>query len=64
MSHPNGSYNDDTLKILQELKIELGFKQIMPIEPEKNMEKINNSSLKLQGKTTLRLLSSCELKTV
>ena len=47
MSHPNGSYNDDTLKILQELKIELGFKQIMTIEPEKNMKKINNSSLEI-----------------
>ena len=47
MSHPNGSYNDDTLKILQELKIELGFKPIMSIEPEKNMKKINNSSLEI-----------------
>ena len=47
MSHPNGSYNDDTLKILKELKIELGFKQIMSIEPEKNMKKINNSSLEI-----------------
>ena len=47
MSHPNGSYNDDTLKILQELKIELGFKPIMTIEPEKNMKKINNSSLEI-----------------
>ena len=47
MSHPNGSYNDDTLKILQELKIELGFKQIMTIEPEKGMRKINNSSLEI-----------------
>ena len=47
MSHPNGSYNDDTLKILQELKIELGFKQIMTIEPEKNMKKINNSLLEI-----------------
>ena len=47
MSHPNGSYNADTLKILQELKIELGFKQIMTIEPEKNMKKVNNSSLEI-----------------
>ena len=47
MSHPNGSYNDDTLKILQELKIELGFKQIMTIELEKGMKKINNSFLEI-----------------
>ena len=47
MSHPNGSYNDGTIKILQELKIELGFKNIMSIEPEKKMKKINNSSLEI-----------------
>ena len=47
MSHPSGSYNDDTLKILNELGIELGFKQIMDIEPEKGMKKINNSFLEI-----------------
>ena len=47
MSHPCGSYNEDTLKILNELGIELGFKQIMTIEPEKGMKKINNSSLEI-----------------
>lgn len=47
MSHPCGSYNEDTLKILKELKIELGFKQIMKLEPEKGMKKINNSHLEI-----------------
>ena len=47
MSHPNGSYNKDTIKILTELGIELGFKQIMTIEPEKGMTKINNSFLEI-----------------
>ena len=47
MSHPSGSYNHDTLKILKNLGIELGFKQIMTIEPEKNMKKINNSFLEI-----------------
>jgi len=47
MSHPNGSYNNYTLKILNELGIELGFKQIMQIEPEKGMKKINNSKLEI-----------------
>ncbi len=47
MSHPCGSYNEDTLKILKELKIELGFKQIMTLEPEKGMKKINNSFLEI-----------------
>ena len=47
MSHPCGSYNNDTLEILKELGIELGFKQIMTIEPEKGMKKINNSFLEI-----------------
>ena len=47
MSHPCGSYNNDTLKILEELGIGLGFKQIMTIEQEKGMKKINNSFLEI-----------------
>ena len=47
MSHPTGSYNKNTLEILKELGIELGFKQIMTIEPEKGMRKINNSFLEI-----------------
>ena len=47
MSHPCGSYNNHTLEILKELGIELGFKQIMIIEPEKGMKKINNSFLEI-----------------
>tara|TARA_Y200000002_G_C22579731_1_gene620298 strand:- start:254 stop:1108 length:855 start_codon:yes stop_codon:yes gene_type:complete len=47
MSHPCGSYNNDTLEILKELGIELGFKHIMTIEPEKGMKKINNSFLEI-----------------
>ena len=47
MSHPCGSYNKDTLNILKELGIELGFKQIMEIEPNKEMKKINNSHLEI-----------------
>ena len=47
MSHPIGSYNDNTLKILEDMGIELGFKQIMTIEQEKGMKKINNSSLEI-----------------
>ena len=47
MSHPSGSYNKDTLEILKNIGIELGFKQIMTIEPEKDMKKINNSFLEI-----------------
>ena len=47
MSHPCGSYDNNTLQILKELGIELGFKQIMTIEPKKGMKKINNSFLEI-----------------
>jgi peptidoglycan/xylan/chitin deacetylase (PgdA/CDA1 family) len=47
MSHPCGSYDNDTLKILQDLKIELGFKNLMTVEPEKDMKKVNNSPLEV-----------------
>mgnify|MGYP007072081061 CR=1 FL=1 len=57
MSHPCGSYNNDTIEILKELQIKLGFKQIMTIEPEKGMKKINNSSLEIARK------NHCEIMT-
>ena len=47
MSHPCGSYNKETLNVLKELGIELGFKHLMTIEPEKDMKKVNNSSLEI-----------------
>ena len=47
MSHPCGSYNKDTLQILKELGIDLGFKQIMSIETNKLMKKVNNSNLEI-----------------
>ena len=47
MSHPCGSYNKDTLEILKELGVELGFKPVMAIEKEKGMNKINNSFLEI-----------------
>jgi peptidoglycan/xylan/chitin deacetylase (PgdA/CDA1 family) len=47
MSHPCGSYNKNTFQVLRKLGIELGFKQIMTIEKEKGMRKINNSFLEI-----------------
>ena len=35
MSHPCGSYNENTLKVLDDLGIKLGFKQFMSIEKTK-----------------------------
>ena len=50
MSHPNGSYAPKTLKILKNIGIKLGFKQIMTIEKDKGMKKINNSPLEIARK--------------
>tara|TARA_B110000967_G_scaffold104658_1_gene107343 strand:+ start:4203 stop:5147 length:945 start_codon:yes stop_codon:yes gene_type:complete len=50
MSHPNGSYSAKTLAILKNLGIRLGFKQIMTIEKDKGMKKINNSPLEIARK--------------
>lgn len=47
MSHPNGSYNSNTLKVLKKSGIELGFKSVMVVEKEKGMKKINNSFLEI-----------------
>lgn len=47
MSHPCGSYNEHTLKILKKLGVKIGFKQIMTLEPERGMKKINNSFLEI-----------------
>ncbi len=58
MSHPCGSYNQDTLEILKELGIELGFKQIMTIEPEKGMKKLNNSFLEIARQDHARIYKS------
>ncbi len=45
MSHPCGSYNEDTFKILKKLGIEIGFKQIMTLD--KNMKRVNNSKYEI-----------------
>ena len=47
MSHPCGSYNSETLEILRSLGIELGFKEVMDIEKERGMTKVNNSDLEI-----------------
>ena len=47
MAHPCGSYNNDTLNILKELGIDLGFRQMMATEPKKGINKVNNSLLEI-----------------
>ena len=47
MSHPCGSYNKNTLEILNSLNIEIGFKNIINVEKSKGMKKVNNSNLEI-----------------
>ena len=47
MSHPCGNYNNETIKVLKKMNIELGFKQVMLIEKDRNMKKINNSQFEI-----------------
>ena len=45
MSHPCGSYNKNTLKILNDLNIKIGFKQIIGLDHR--IKKINSSNLEI-----------------
>ena len=57
MAHPCGSYNTETLNILNRLKIKVGFKQIMKIENEKKMKKINNSNLEIAREDAVNIIN-------
>lgn len=50
MAHPCGSYNDDTLKVLKELNIKIGFKSNMNT-------KINESNLEIPRQDHANILS-------
>jgi len=47
MSHPCGSYNDQTLKVLKDLNIEIGFRNEMTNERRIDNKKVNNSFLEI-----------------
>lgn len=55
-SHPFGSYNKDTLKVLENLGIALAFKDSMQIEKEKRMTKINNSKFEIAREDHMNIL--------
>ena len=46
-SHPCGSYNKNSLKVLKELGIDFAFKDSMTVDYEMGMKHINNSSLEI-----------------
>ncbi len=45
MSHPLGSYNEDTFRVLKKLNIDIGFKETTDIDM--NVKKINNSMFEI-----------------
>jgi hypothetical protein len=47
MSHPCGSYNEETLKILKKLGVKMGFRHNLEKKSNKNFEiaRINHSNL-------------------
>jgi peptidoglycan/xylan/chitin deacetylase (PgdA/CDA1 family) len=62
VSHPSGSYNDNTIKILKDLKIEIGFKNIMFLEPGRENKKINNSSLEIARQDHAQIMCDMGIK--
>ncbi len=47
MSHPNGSYNHNTHKVLEKLNIKIGFRSNNKVDKGKGMVKINNSNFEI-----------------
>ncbi len=58
MSHPFGSYNEITLKILSKLNIDIGFKQTLRVDEK--LKKINNSVLEIAREDHSNIMSRIE----
>ncbi len=56
MSHPSGSYNFGTLKILINLGIKLGFKNIMNSQSQTGTKKTNTSDLEIPRQDHIPIL--------
>ena len=61
MSHPCGSYNSDTLKILDNLNIDIGFKNTMLKEKKRGNGKINNSKFEIARQDHTNILKKINL---
>lgn len=59
VSYPSGSYNQDTFKILKNLKIQIAFKNTMFLEPGKENKKINNSVFEIARQDHAKIM--CDL---
>lgn len=61
VSHPLGSYNKDTLKILTKLKIKIGFRDNMSVDIKKDMKSINNSNLEISRQDHSNIMNLIKL---
>ena len=61
-SHPCGSYNKNSLKVLKELGIDIAFKDSMTIDYEMGMNSINNSSLEIARQNHAEILKMMNFK--
>ena len=55
-SHPCGSYDKNSLKVLNELGIDIAFKDSMTVDYEMGMNSINNSSLEIARQDHVEIL--------
>jgi len=60
MAHPCGSYNKFTLKILDKLKIDIGFRSTLMVDMQ--MEKINNSKFEIARQDHSNILNNINTK--
>jgi len=58
MAHPCGNYNKNTLKILKELGVELGFRATMSIDNKMKLKKINSSHLEIARENHSNILKN------
>lgn len=56
MSHPCGSYDKSTLRLLKNIGIKIGFKQHLFIDKNIGMKKINNSNLEIARRDSSEFL--------
>ncbi len=61
-SHPCGSYNKNSLKVLKELGIDIAFKDSMTVDYEMGMNSINNSSLEIARQNHAEILKMMNFK--
>ena len=58
MSHPCGSYDISTLRLLKNIGVKIGFKQHLFIDKNIGMKKINNSNLEIARRDSADFLKN------